>query len=107
MRRDGRTLPDAMSLDWSDLVHVATKAIESKDWLGLSECCHICLWSDLVHVATKAIESKDWLGLTECLHLWSDLVHVATTIIQSKDWLGLTECCPIMVGPGACGYQGH
>ncbi|XP_076464270.1 signal-induced proliferation-associated 1-like protein 2 isoform X2 [Babylonia areolata] len=26
---DGRTLPDAMSLDWTDLVHVATKAIES------------------------------------------------------------------------------
>ncbi|KAK7104928.1 hypothetical protein V1264_019565 [Littorina saxatilis] len=26
---DGRRLPDAMSLDWSDLVHVATKAIES------------------------------------------------------------------------------
>ena len=33
---DGRTIPDAMSLDWSDLVHVATKAIESKQtdtWL--------------------------------------------------------------------------
>ena len=27
---DGRTIPDAMSLDWSDLVHVATKAIESE-----------------------------------------------------------------------------
>ncbi|KAL8613785.1 hypothetical protein ACOMHN_029642 [Nucella lapillus] len=25
---DGRTLPDAVSLDWTDLVHVATKAIE-------------------------------------------------------------------------------
>ena len=36
---DGRTIPDAMSLDWSDLVHVATKAIESKQ----TSICYIVL----------------------------------------------------------------
>ena len=57
------------------------------------------LWSDLVHVATTIIQSKDWLGLTDCLiQLWSDLVHVATKAIESKAWIRcldeLVVCIP-------------